>query len=126
MYKYFNKSLSKGFTIIEVIVVIVTIAILSTIFIVSYQKIIESAHKADLQNDLYKATTQLEKYNSMNGDYPTSLSFLEDGELEASEGTTYNYVFSSINSSYCLSGTNFNFTYYVTSDNNKPTEGSCS
>ncbi|HPF31283.1 MAG TPA: prepilin-type N-terminal cleavage/methylation domain-containing protein [Candidatus Saccharibacteria bacterium] len=126
MYKYFNKSLSKGFTIIEVVVVIVIMAILSTIFIVSYQKTIDNTDKANLRNDLYKATTQLEKYNSMNGGYPASLSSLDEGELEASEGTTYTYVYYSADNSYCLSGVKFDFTYYVTSNNNKPAEGSCS
>lgn len=123
MYKYFQKSSSKGFSIIEMVVVITLMAILSTVFIISYQNIVDNTDKSNLRNDLFKATTVLEKYNSLNGSYPTSLFSLDGGGLDASEGTTYSYVYFNSSNTYCLEGKKYDFTYSVTSSNNSPVEG---
>jgi len=57
--KYFYKS---GFTIVELLVVIVVIGILATITIVSFNGINQKAIVASLQSDLSNAATTLKLY----------------------------------------------------------------
>lgn len=49
-----NKTATKGFTIVELIIVIVVIAILSVIIIVSYNAVVSNAHNSAVQADLSK------------------------------------------------------------------------
>ena len=79
--KFFNKinmnakimPKNKGFTIVELLVVIVIIAILASITIVSYSGITRRATFALLQSDLSSASSKLKMYQVDNGSYPTSL-----------------------------------------------------
>ncbi len=66
-------SLSKGFTIVELLVVIVVIGILAAITIVSYTGISSKANTASIQSDLNNAKKQLNLYFVDNGAYPASL-----------------------------------------------------
>lgn len=65
----------RGFTIVELAVVIAVIAVLATITSVSYTKIMAksraTAHIADLQT----FQQALERYKTKNGNYPVSLSW---------------------------------------------------
>ncbi len=61
-----------GFTIVELLVVIVIIGILAAISIVSYVGITQRATTAGLQSDLASASKQLEIYYVDNMAYPTS------------------------------------------------------
>ena len=68
-------SSSKGFTIVELLVVIVVIGILATITIVAYTGISNRAKIASLQSDLANASQQLKLYQvtDASGNYPTGL-----------------------------------------------------
>lgn len=66
-----NKSF--GFTIVELLVVIVVIGILAAITIVSYSGIVNKALVASLQSDLDNNSKQLKLYNVEHGYYPNSL-----------------------------------------------------
>lgn len=68
-----NKQL-QGFTIVELLVVIVVIGILATISIVSYTGISKQATVASLQSDLTNASKQLKLYNAVYGEYPSGLN----------------------------------------------------
>lgn len=59
-----------GFTIVELLVVIVTIAILASIAVASYQGIQGRAHDVAIQNDLRNIRTSLEIYHAKKGVYP--------------------------------------------------------
>src|SRR5665647_517552 len=61
-----------GFTIVELLIVIVVIGILATVTIVAYNGIQQRATGASLQTDLKGASTQLKMYQVDNGAYPTS------------------------------------------------------
>jgi len=71
-----SNSISKksGFTIVELLVVIVVIGILAAITIVSYTGITNRANIAVLQSDLSNASNQLKVYQATYGSYPTALN----------------------------------------------------
>lgn len=64
---------SSGFTIVELLVVIVVIGILAAITIVSYTGISQKAIVASLQSDLVTASQQLKIYQVDKGVYPSTI-----------------------------------------------------
>ena len=64
----------RGFTIVELLIVIVVIAILAAITIVTYNGIQDRANRLVLQNDLANAAKQLKLAKAeTDGDYPNTL-----------------------------------------------------
>lgn len=68
-----NEKYEKGFTIVELLVVIVVIGILAAITIVSYSGITNRANIASIQAQLATNSSLLGIYNVENGSYPTAL-----------------------------------------------------
>lgn len=109
-------NLSRGFTIVELLVVISIIGILALISFVSYTGISQRAIASVLQSELTNASLQLRLYQTEHGNYPASLdaSNCPVGPvdttycLKASTGTTYQYAANNISSpqGYCLVATN--------------------
>ena len=65
---------SRGFTIIELLIVIVIIGILVAITAVSYNGVTKSAKESALKSELKRISTSLELHKAKNGTYPTSLA----------------------------------------------------
>jgi len=63
-----------GFTIVELLVVIVIIGILAAVTIVSYTGISQKAIVASLQSDLSNSAKQFKMFQVLNGNYPTTYS----------------------------------------------------
>lgn len=63
-----------GFTIVELLVVIVVIGILAAITIVSYTGLSKKAIVASLQSDLSNASVQFKLYDIEYGSYPTAIT----------------------------------------------------
>lgn len=61
----------KGFTIVELLIVIVVIGILALLVITTYSGIQSKARNSKRQTDLQSLQTQLEAFFSQNGYYPT-------------------------------------------------------
>lgn len=83
-----NKTLyknNKGFTLVELLIVIVIIAILAAISIVAYSGITNRAHKSAVQNDLRNAGQKLQIYALDNDGYPTSTNQLREVEITTSK-----------------------------------------
>ncbi|MEI6850926.1 MAG: fibronectin type III domain-containing protein [Candidatus Saccharibacteria bacterium] len=110
---------SSGFTIVELLVVIVVIGVLAAITIISYTGVSKKATIASQQSDLTGASRQLEMYKVDNGSYPATL----DGNkcpltpvadtkrcLKSSSGNTYTYTpeAGSYPQAYSLDATNNN------------------
>lgn len=86
-----------GFTIVELLIVIVTIGIIAGVMLVSYFGITDKANTATLQSDLKNASTVLRLYNAEFGSYPAT------GTLSATSGKVC------LNStSYCFKTTGSN------------------
>jgi len=122
-----------GFTIVELLIVIVVIGILAAITIVAYNGIQAKAQVAALQTDLESAAKLLTSDYYTNGYFPSATPTLLNGSpqaanggkgLQASNGATYQYV--TINGGYCLAEANATTSYYVTNSKNTPSVGICS
>jgi len=117
-----------GFTIVELLVVIVVIGILAAITVVSYTGISQKAIVAMLQSDLGNSAQKLKLYRVEHDAYPQTL----DGSncptgpadtnycLKASSGNTLAYSSSSPYSSFSLVATNTNGTSYQITDGSGP------
>jgi prepilin-type N-terminal cleavage/methylation domain-containing protein len=117
-----------GFTIVELLVVIVVIGILASITIVSYSGITNKASASVIQSDLNNASKQLKMYYATHGSYPTALDSNycptspfsnSDFCLKVSGSNSLSYNGST--ETFSLSGTDGN-TYYKLSDNSTPAE----
>ncbi len=65
-----NNRMQKGFTIVELLIVIVVIAILAAITIVGYNGIKERADVTAVKSDLSANRKKLMAYHAINGTYP--------------------------------------------------------
>ncbi len=66
------KQRKQGFTIVELLIVIVVIGILAGLVITTYSGIQQRARNTERQTDLKAVQGQLEAYFAQNGRYPTS------------------------------------------------------
>ena len=119
-----NNNVKQGFTIVELLVVIVVIGILAAITIVSYTGISGRAINSSVKSDISQAYKQLEisKTTSSTDAYPVDQA---SANLKSSNGTTYTYYSDSPYKSYCLVATNNSTVYSVSSSNPLPISGNC-
>lgn len=117
-----------GFTIIELIIVIVVIAILTTIVAVAYSGITRNAHISVLKSELASAQRQLQLDFAKNSEaYPDSLEDSNDGRgLQFNDKATLAYTAHNDEEPkrYCLTATIDTLTYYVV-PSQAPQEGFC-
>lgn len=113
-----RKNRSGGFTIVELLIVIVVIGILAAVTIVAYSGIQQKARVATIQSDLVGATKTLEIANLTGGAYPTTLLL---AKLKTSPGTVFTYSPGTNPASYSLTATNSGTSYVVTNTNTTPT-----
>lgn len=95
-----NKKTSRGFTIVELLIVIVVIAILASISIVAYRGVQDRAHDTVIKGDLSKIAKNIELYNAEHGAYPQQANFflseLQDMirvSKESYDPSVYNYYY---------------------------------
>jgi len=110
-----------GFTIVELLIVVVVIAILAAITIVSYNGIQKRAIISTLQSELSSSAKKLEnvKIDSADSQYPSNFSTTG---VVAREGVSRAYY--KQGETYCLSLTQQNISYYIVA-NGSPKEGLC-
>ena len=114
----------RGFTIVELLIVIVIIGILAAITIVAFNGVQQQARVAVLQSDLKNAPDQLELDNIQNGTYPASTAAANGGQgLKASPGTTWQYTYTSAGNTYCITGANSGVSYFSSTANPAPQAG---
>ena len=85
MKLYLNSDTSRGFTIVELLIVIVVIAILAAITIVAYNGIQNRAKTTSAQSAAVNAEKKAEAYNAENNSYPLASTDLTG----ASPSTSY-------------------------------------
>jgi len=99
------KTLRAGFTIVELLIVVVVIAILAAITIVSYNGITNQANDTAVQSDLSNFAKKVELYKVKNGWYPNFIQIVPLG-IKVSK-----------NSYTVAPSTNHNFNYCVEVEN---------
>lgn len=107
------KRTSEGFTIIELLIVIVIIAILATITLVAYNGIQNRAYDSAVESDLNNIAKKLELYNVDNSVYPNNTTQLTSAALKVSGGSYSTAILRNL--VYCYNSTNNAYTLSVTS-----------
>lgn len=62
----------RGFTLIEVMIVVAVMAILAAVAYPSYMEYVRRAHRADARAALHKASQWMERVATANGNYPVT------------------------------------------------------
>src|SRR5665811_1195110 len=106
----------KGFTIVELLIVIVVIGILAAITIVAYSGIQQRAVVASLTSDLDNASKLLKLFQVDNSAYPATINCaIADSTtnkcIESSSGTMYQYTAATIPQLFCITATNNSQSY---------------
>lgn len=116
-------TVSRGFTIVELLIVIVVIAILAAISIVAYTGIQDRARQTAATSAARQLSDKAEIYFVENESYPANLSAIG---IEDSGSTSYQYRFSSSSpGAYCATATSGNKSAWVSNEQRRPKEGAC-
>lgn len=118
------KTNQTGFTIVELLIVVVVIAILAAITIVAFNGIQERSRQSAAQAEAKQATTKIQSFAVENADQPPAN--LSQVGLTDSQRSQYQYrVLNSTNPpSFCLTTTVNSVSYYSTGSS-APQSGAC-
>ena len=117
-----NEYARDAFTIVELLIVIVIIAILAAITIISYVGIQNRAKASAAQTLLSQTVSKVKLYAVDHSDtYPSSLSA---AGITNTDGLQYSSS-SSSPSTFCITATSQNVSYYQSSTTTAPTAGAC-
>ena len=119
----------RGFTIVELLIVIVVIGILATITIVAYNGTQARARDTQRASDARNILTALEAYKAINNTYPVATSTAGSGSYELSTetaGTFMEYLQTTFSTGVPvdpINDTNHYYRYYRYSEANLTTYG---
>ena len=115
-----------GFTIVELLIVIVVIAILATISIVAFNGVQERARVSAVSSALSQSAKKLTLWQvEHSGQFPATLA---DAGISDTSNVQYQYTSDNSTSpaTYCLTATYGSTIYNVSSSRSSPQSGACS
>ncbi len=124
--------IQKGFTIVELLIVVVVIAILAAITIVAYNGIQQNAQSASLKSNVSQAAKKLKSYAVTNtSTYPDSVSSCPNPVtgsvcLSSSDSQTITYAVDNAARSFCYSAQTASGLTFFTDETGSVLPGSCS
>jgi prepilin-type N-terminal cleavage/methylation domain-containing protein len=117
-------SYRRGFTIIELLIVIVVIAILAAITIVAFRGIQDKTRTSAVSSALSQAHKKLSAHIVDNPGYPADLATIG---ITDTSSVSYQYSFNNTANpaTYCVTATSGSVSYKVSSASTTPTTGGC-
>ncbi len=118
----FDKNTRLGFTIVELLIVVVVIAILAAVTVVAYNGIATQAKEAAFKSELETVAKQVQLAKAKDGFYPASAN-----DIKVANTTTLTYVPNNQASAFCVAVTSTQLpgkSFYLT-DGGAITEGLC-
>ncbi len=114
-----------GFTIVELLIVVVVIAILAAITIVAFNGIQQRANNSSVMSDVDQAVKKIEtkKLTTTGELYPADQTA---SQVQASPGSTISYFYNATSNGYCVQVVKGTISYYASNGYTKPTSGTCS
>jgi general secretion pathway protein G len=94
-----------GFTIVELLIVIVVIAVLAAITVVAFNGVQDRAYNTAVQSDLRNFSKKMGIYQAENGSYPLALSIAMDIRFSR---TSYNLNLNNLY--YCADSAGLNYS----------------
>lgn len=118
----FSRKTYTGFTIVELLIVVVVIAILAAISLVAYRGINDRAHSSAASSEASQAAKKVQLFYAENEAYPTSLAA---AGITNTDALQYAYSNSGNPKTFCVTATSGNKSFKVDSASSNPSEGGC-
>jgi prepilin-type N-terminal cleavage/methylation domain-containing protein len=123
-YNKLNKQ--TGFTIVELLVVIVVIGILAAISVISYRGVTKRATVSVIKSELVQSAKKIELYKIENGIYPSNINCVSLEQtsicIETSGSIEAEYLTSDDKKFYALKLTKGDINYHISSSSLNPKE----
>ena len=85
--------LRQGFTLIEILIVVVIIGILATVAIPTYFSYVEKAYASDAKTQIKNILMNADIYRQEQGSYPDDITEMENGYLDIKESVKEKWNF---------------------------------
>jgi general secretion pathway protein G len=118
-----NKCSKDGFTVVELLIVIVVIAILAAVSAVAFSNVQNRAIDSSLKQSLAQVIKRVEADKVIRGNYADSLQELKGSTNSNNEDMNYQYT--PLDTGYCVSVTMKGRAMYASSSDSTPTQGVC-
>jgi prepilin-type N-terminal cleavage/methylation domain-containing protein len=113
-----KKQTQTGFTIVELLIVIVVIGILAAITVVAYNGVQDRARVAAVSSSLAGAAKQLELARTDTDLYPADATAIQ-------KAADIDYQYTSTGATYCLTATKGTLSYKISNTSTAPSKGGC-
>lgn len=114
IYRYFSKE-NRGFTLVELLIVVIILAVITGIAIPSYLALRNRARESATESEMRNIATALELAESDDGSYPPTGEDMEDLEGELAEFIDSIPYVDAWNNSYVYAQTDSGAGYTLTS-----------